>query len=128
MKASNTTLTPHDTKSSVSPIRLKDDLINIESIKKQIKARQQTLAKNENKSPNQNSKSDLKSERQLSDPKKLLDEFLLPHATVMAYSKKKNEYSTVYWKRAVKAAALRRQKDMIKKSRGRLIFTNPKIS
>ena len=43
-------------------------MINIESIKKQIKAKQQNM-KNINKSTTSVSKSDLKSERQLSDPK-----------------------------------------------------------
>lgn len=88
MKAAEHTVTPFDPKSSadkrssISPVRLKDDLINIESIKKEMKERQQN-----NKSTgkiNTASKAELRSERQLSDPKKLLDEFMLPHATVMA--------------------------------------------
>ena len=33
MKDSTTTITPHENKSSISPIRLKNDMINIESIK-----------------------------------------------------------------------------------------------
>lgn len=126
MKASNTTITSHGHKSSVSPIRLKDDLINIETIKKQMRQKQLNL-KNSNK-VNSKSKYDLKSERQLSDPKKLLDEFLLPHATVMAYSKKKkNEYTSVHWKRAAKAAAVRRQREMMKKkakSKPKLLYLN----
>jgi hypothetical protein len=87
MKASNNGIIPYDRgyldkKSSISPVRLKDDFINIESIKKQIKARQ-NIIKSTGKLQT-NSKSDIRSERQISDPKKLLDEFMLPHATIMA--------------------------------------------
>lgn len=104
-----------DKNSSVSPIRLKDDLINIESIKKQIKARQVS-----NKSAGKItsiSNADLRSERQISDPKKLLDEFMLPHATIMACSKnKKPEHTFTNWRKKVKAVAAKRQKEMLQKT------------
>lgn len=91
LKASEASIIPYenrqfsDKKSSVSPIRLKDDLINIESIKEQMKARQQVY-KSAGKFSSV-SKPDLSAERQISDPKKLLDEFMLPHATIMACGK-----------------------------------------
>jgi hypothetical protein len=102
-----------DKKSSVSPVRLKDDLINIETIKKQIKARQNSI-----KSTGKlhvNAKSDIRSERQISDPKKLLDEFMLPHATIMACSRKTQEKTTMHWRKKAKAAISRQAKHMISK-------------
>ena len=88
LKASDASVLPYENKyasakkSSVSPIRLKDDLINFESMQKQIKAKQ-IINKSTSVIP-ACGKTDMRSERQISDPKKLLDEFMLPHATVMA--------------------------------------------
>ena len=56
------------------------DLLNVESIKNQLKEKAACV-----KSSNQLSTDigGIRSERQISDPKKLLDEFMLPHATIM---------------------------------------------
>lgn len=120
LKASEASILPYDNrqssdkKSSVSPIRLKDDLINIESIKEQIKARQQ-LYKSAGKFSSV-SKPDLSAERQISDPKKLLDEFMLPHATIMACGKKKKpDYVSMNWRKKVKAVSAKRHREMLSK-------------
>lgn len=88
MKASDNSVLPYENrnisgkKSSVSPVRLKDDLINIETLKMQIKERQQSIKSTGTITIVKGN--EVRSERQLSDPKKLLDEFMLPHATIMA--------------------------------------------
>ena len=94
MKASDNGVIPYDyrnssgKKSSVSPIRLKNDLINVEFLKKQIKAKAMSI---KSSSQLQSDTVGIKSERQISDPKRLLDEFMLPHATIMACSKKEKK-------------------------------------
>lgn len=120
MKASDKGVIPYDRsysdkKSSVSPVRLKDDFINIETIKKQIKARQ-SIIKSTGKLQT-NSKSDIRSERQISDPKKLLDEFMLPHATIMACSQKSQDKTSMHWSKKAKAVALNKAKNVISKSK-----------
>jgi hypothetical protein len=69
------------------------------------------------------SKPDMRSERQISDPKKLLDEFMLPHATIMACSKNKKQPkdTTMNWRKKVKALNL-------KKNREKFLNKEPKTS
>eukprot|EP00343_Euplotes_focardii_P007002 CAMPEP_0205819880 /NCGR_PEP_ID=MMETSP0206-20130828/2377_1 /ASSEMBLY_ACC=CAM_ASM_000279 /TAXON_ID=36767 /ORGANISM="Euplotes focardii, Strain TN1" /LENGTH=215 /DNA_ID=CAMNT_0053113951 /DNA_START=15 /DNA_END=662 /DNA_ORIENTATION=+ len=108
MKASDTGVIPYQNssgkKSSISPVRLKNDLVNVENLKKQIKAKAMSM-----KSQTQESVG-VRSERQISDPKRLLDEFMLPHATIMACSKKKKEEEVVTWRKKARALSARRRK------------------